>query len=146
VGQAVTVNSGGTYTISGVVAGTYTIEVSLAGYSSGTIQPFTVSSADVTGKNLTLTKLVTGYIVQGYISNKNGTPAVGATVKLRESGSGELADTVTNASGYYILSTTKAAAEYFIKVKGTSSPYAKDSSTFSLTSGVPKSVNMTLNE
>jgi hypothetical protein len=54
-GTPVFTNENGEYTISGVSAGTYAIEVSLAGYATGTISAFAVS-ADVTGKDLTLNK------------------------------------------------------------------------------------------
>jgi hypothetical protein len=54
VGTPVHPDSGGIYRFDGVADGTYTIEVSLAGYVTGTISGFTVSSGNVTGKDLTL--------------------------------------------------------------------------------------------
>jgi hypothetical protein len=59
VGSAVLTDSSGAYTISGVSTGTYTIEVSLSGYTTGTIASFTVSG-NVSGKNLTLRKYAIG--------------------------------------------------------------------------------------
>lgn len=57
VGSAVTANADGTYTIADVQPGTgYTIAISSAGYKNGTITAFDVTDADITGKDLTLTK------------------------------------------------------------------------------------------
>jgi formylglycine-generating enzyme required for sulfatase activity len=50
---------GGVYTIPNVPAGSgYTIEVSLSGYTTGTIPSFSVTTANVTGKDLTLVKIL----------------------------------------------------------------------------------------
>jgi parallel beta-helix repeat protein len=54
-GSAVSAAADGSYTINGVEAGSYTIEVSLAGYTPGTIPAFNVAG-NVTGKNLKLLK------------------------------------------------------------------------------------------
>jgi hypothetical protein len=142
VGSAVSA-SNGTYTISGVLPGTYTIDVSLAGYDTGTISSFTVSSANVTDKDITLTKIITGYTVQGQIFTKAGEPAAGASVKLREAGAGELAETTADSSGCYSINTPTAAAEYYIRAKGIGISYPTDSAYFTLTLGVPKTVNVT---
>ena len=72
-----TADSGGEYTLSGVADGTYTIRVSLANYTTGTIGPFTVSGDDVTGLDLTLLRTITGQTI---------TAALDAVKKL---GSGE---------------------------------------------------------
>jgi hypothetical protein len=53
-GKMVHPDSNGVYTIPGVANGTYTIEVSLNGYVTNTISNITVSSGNVTGKDLTL--------------------------------------------------------------------------------------------
>ncbi|MFQ9663752.1 MAG: LysM peptidoglycan-binding domain-containing protein [[Clostridium] symbiosum] len=58
-GAPVTAGADGSYTITGIPAGTYHIEVSLAGYDGGTINGIVVSDGDVTGKDLTLQKTVT---------------------------------------------------------------------------------------
>jgi hypothetical protein len=56
VGLAVSTGANGAYAITGVSPGTYTIDVSLAGYIPGTITAFTVSGANITGKDLVLQK------------------------------------------------------------------------------------------
>jgi hypothetical protein len=56
VGSPVSAGANGAYAITGVPNGTYAIEVSLAGYDTGTIAAFTVSGANVSGKNLALQK------------------------------------------------------------------------------------------
>ncbi|MDR1211406.1 MAG: choice-of-anchor D domain-containing protein [Spirochaetaceae bacterium] len=58
-GSAVNTAGDGSYTISGVEAGNYTIEVTLAGYTAGTISPVSVAG-DVTGKDLKLLKTYNG--------------------------------------------------------------------------------------
>jgi formylglycine-generating enzyme required for sulfatase activity len=59
MGNAVSADGTGAYTITGVPAGTgYTIEVSLSGYFTGTLSSFDVRG-NVTGKNLTLVKIPT---------------------------------------------------------------------------------------
>jgi hypothetical protein len=143
VGQ-VTVDDSGAYTFTGVADGDYTVEAALEGYTTGVTSSFTVYQANIYGKDLTLTKAATGYTVRGYIYNTDKTPAVGASVKLREAGGGELVDTTTDENGYYTLTTTKSAAEYFIRAKGKTSQYPTDSSYFTLTLGVPKDLNVTL--
>jgi hypothetical protein len=65
-GSAVSTAANGTYTIIGVAVGNYTIDVSLGGYTAGTITAFAVS-ANVTGKDLTLTKAI--YTVNGNPGN-----------------------------------------------------------------------------
>jgi hypothetical protein len=61
-GSAVSTEADGSYTISGVEAGSYTIEVTLTGYSTGTIPEFSVAD-DVTGKDLKLRKIYDGPVV-----------------------------------------------------------------------------------
>lgn len=58
VGSAVTTDNSGGYTISGVAPGDYTIQISKAEYTTGTISSFEVSSADVTGKDITLVAVI----------------------------------------------------------------------------------------
>ena len=60
VGGVVTAAASGSYSITGVPAGSYTIAVSYAGYDSGTITEVTVSNAAITNADLTLTKSSTG--------------------------------------------------------------------------------------
>jgi hypothetical protein len=54
VGSAVMAEESGEYSITGVSAGTYTIEVSHADYVTDIIDSFTVSNANITSKDLTL--------------------------------------------------------------------------------------------
>jgi chitodextrinase len=54
VGAPVSAAANGAYTITGVPDGTYTIEVSLSGYITGTITGVTVSGANVSDKDLVL--------------------------------------------------------------------------------------------
>ncbi len=56
IGSPVYTDADGAYTISGVPAGTYTLEVSAEGYDSGTISNVVVADANISGKDLMLTK------------------------------------------------------------------------------------------
>ena len=60
VGSAVTAAADGSYSLTGVPAGSYTIAVSHTGYDSGTITGITVSNSTITGADLTLTKTISG--------------------------------------------------------------------------------------
>jgi chitodextrinase len=60
IGSAVSADLNGVYTITEVPAGTYTIDVSLAGYIPGTVAAFAVSNANITGKDLVLQKTSDG--------------------------------------------------------------------------------------
>lgn len=55
IGSAVTTNGSGAYSISGVFAGLYTVEVSAAGYNTVTSSVFVVATENVSGINLSLT-------------------------------------------------------------------------------------------
>jgi hypothetical protein len=87
VGEPVNAGSNGYYSIPHVEPGTYTIEVSLAGFETGTSAGFTVP--DVLGADLTLEK--TKYTLTGTITKKDResdpveseTTADGASVQLK---------------------------------------------------------------
>ena len=65
VGQAVTTDASGTYSISDIPAGAYSIIFSLEGYETGIITDITVSNTNISGKDISL-KTVT--INEGAIS------------------------------------------------------------------------------
>jgi hypothetical protein len=84
-GSPVTAGTNGTYTISGVPDGTYTIDVSLSGYNTGTITGVTVSGANVTGKNLVLQK-----------TDLNDPPPANVTGLVATAGNGQVTLTWTD--------------------------------------------------
>jgi formylglycine-generating enzyme required for sulfatase activity len=116
VGSAISTGTDGTYTIPGVPAGEgYTIEVSLAGYITGTIPSFNVTTANVTGKNLTLVRIV--YTVSGTIATDDpGGLASGAHIQLRQGGSNVGSAVSTGADGTYTISGVPAGEGYTIEV------------------------------
>jgi protocatechuate 3,4-dioxygenase beta subunit len=121
VGTAVSADAEGVYAISGVAPGTYTIEVSLEGYTTGTIDNVEVSAADVTGKDLELKKTVVvpgTYTVSGTIgvsdSGSGGSPS-GASVQLRQGGTAKGAAVSADGSGAYSISGV-APGTYTIEV------------------------------
>ena len=115
-GNPVQADSGGAYTINGVVAGTYTIEVSLAGYDTGTIASFEVSNADVTSKDIQLTKTV--YKVSGTVSvndsGSGGSPN-GASVQLKKNNEAVGSTVYADGSGAYTI-TNVLPGTYTIEV------------------------------
>jgi hypothetical protein len=115
VGSSVLTNADGTYTIGNVFAGTYTIEVSLTGYVTDAISAFTVSNANVTGKDLVLQISTPVYSVSGTITKNNGGNAVGASVQLKQDGSDVGSSVSTNADGTYTIGNV-AAGTYTIEV------------------------------
>jgi hypothetical protein len=117
VGQAAIAGSDGAYTISGVAAGTYTIEVSLAGYTTGAIAPFTVSGT-VSGKDIQLTAVPTSgtaYTISGTVSVNDGGSPAGAQVQLRQAGS-PVSQAVTAASNGAYTINGAAGGTYTIEV------------------------------
>jgi hypothetical protein len=118
-GKTIAADSSGAYAISGVPEGSYTIEVSLAGYDTGAIGAFAVTGADITGKDLTLTKtaaeqLPGTYTVSGTISVSNGSPA-GAKVQLRRDGAAVGAAVSAGTNGAYTIINVTAGT-YAIEV------------------------------
>ena len=78
----VTTGTDGTYTITGVAAGTYTIEVTKPGYSTGTIASFNVTNADITGRDGTLTWQVTATDLTGIFTHPTPAASPVTTVSL----------------------------------------------------------------
>jgi hypothetical protein len=56
VGEPVLTDASGAYTITGILTGVYTLEVTLAGYTPGEVPAFSVNS-NVSGKDLALVKI-----------------------------------------------------------------------------------------
>lgn len=93
-----TTSAGGTYTISGLANGNYTVTPSLTGYSfSPTGTAVSVSGANITGTNFTATAALT-YSISGSVS---GAVTGGVTITLSGINNGT---TVTGASGTYNFS------------------------------------------
>jgi formylglycine-generating enzyme required for sulfatase activity len=119
VGSAVNTVADGTYTIPGVPAGEgYTIEVSLEGYTTGTIPSFNVTAANVTGKDLTLVKITDPvYTVGGTITTDNpGGVANGASVQLKQGGANIGNAVSMGADGVYTITSVPAGVGYTIEV------------------------------
>lgn len=83
IGSPVFTDSNGAYTISNVLANTYSIEVSADGYVNGTLNDVIVRSEDVTGKDLTLTKIVTFIPVEQIIMNNASSAQVNTDLILK---------------------------------------------------------------
>jgi endoglucanase len=112
VGTPETTTEDGTYTISDVANGTYTIEVSKDGFGTGTITSFTVAGKNVTGKNLMLIK---AYAVSGKITNPANANLGGATVTLKQGITTIVPPVTTAANGTYTI-TNVVNGSYTIHV------------------------------
>ena len=107
-----TTSSGGGYTFTEVVPGTYTIKVSLSGYITGTISQFNVTNANRDNMNLELA--ITGYSVSGKVTLGNASMAAnGAQVVLMQSGITK-GETTTNSSGAYTFTDVAKGSDYRI--------------------------------
>ena len=92
-----TTDSTGSYTLTGLSDGTYTLTPALSGYAfTPATASVTVSGANVTGQNFTAT---IGYSISGAVTLSGGSGLAGVTLS---SGTGVTA--TTDASGNYILS------------------------------------------
>jgi hypothetical protein len=100
VGSLVTPDNSGAYTISNVFSGTYTIEVSLDGYTAGTIT-VVVGNTDPVNQNITLEPggpaPITGKTLKAALDEVKIKPSGAYTVKL---GQDETGLTPYNISGF----------------------------------------------
>jgi hypothetical protein len=146
VGTAVSSAEDGSYTIPSVPAGDgYTIEMSLTGYTTGTISVFSVSG-NVSGKDLTLIKLtVPTYTISGTISTDNPEgPASGATVQLKQGGVNVGSAVSSVVGGSYTILSVPAGDGYTIEVSLTG--YTTDTIPLFSVSGNVSGKDLTLNQ
>jgi predicted phage tail protein len=115
IGSPVTTDTDGAYTIESVSEGTYTIEVSLSGYTTG-VTPAFVVSVDVTGKDLILVKIGgAAYTISGTITTSDGASAAGASVSLKQDGTPIGSAVSAGTNGAYTI-TAIPAGTYTIEV------------------------------
>jgi len=109
-GKSTTTDSSGTFTITGIATGTYTLRIAAAGYSSYTDSSYAVNS-DQSGLNFFLTPV---YTMSGTVRSGNAAGRVisGAQVSL----AGKSA--VTNSSGAFSI-TGIAAGSYNLSIAAT---------------------------
>jgi protocatechuate 3,4-dioxygenase beta subunit len=99
-----TTDASGQYTFAGLASGTYSISVSLSGYSfSPSSSTVTVSNSNITGQNFTGTATPSTHSISGKVTaSTTSTGALsGVTVILSGAGSGT---TATDANGNYSFS------------------------------------------
>jgi ABC-type hemin transport system ATPase subunit len=113
IGSAVSADLNGVYTITGVPAGTYTIEVSLAGYVPGTIAAFAVSNANITGKDMVLQKASDGDTTSpAEVTGLIGTPGDGTvTLTWTDPADDDLDHLEITWTGGGVTTTKSAAAD-----------------------------------
>jgi formylglycine-generating enzyme required for sulfatase activity len=116
VGSPVNTDVSGAYSISNVPAETgYTVEVSLSGYTTGTITSFNLAGNE-TGKNLTLVRIV--YSISGTITTDDPPTgaANGASVQLKQGSTAVGSPVSTDVSGAYAIPNVPAGTGYTIEV------------------------------
>ncbi|MEA4893281.1 MAG: S-layer homology domain-containing protein [Peptococcaceae bacterium] len=137
VGNVVTAAADGSYSITGVPAGSYTIAVSYAGYDSGTITGITVSNAAITGANLTLTKSGIGLTDAQKLAAAQAA-IMAAINRMSFSNSTTAAD---------ILSVAQAASLYGVTVAwDTANGFTKTQATASAKGSIRGTLKLTLNQ
>ncbi|WP_369283966.1 S-layer homology domain-containing protein [Oscillibacter sp. GMB15532] len=132
-----TTAANGSYSFTGVPAGSYTVAVSCTGYDSGTITGITVSTANLTGKNLTLTKSISGLTdAQKLAAAKAAIMA--AINRMSFSNSTTAAD---------ILSVAQAASLYGVTVAwDNTNEFTKTQATTSATGSIRGTFQLVLNQ
>ncbi len=137
VGNVVTAAADGSYSITDVPAGSYTIAVSHAGYDSGTITGVTVSNAAITGMDLTLTKSSTGLTDAQKLAAAQ-TAIMAAINRMSFSNSTTAAD---------ILSVAQAASLYGVTVAwDNTNEFTKTQATSSAKGSIRGALKLTLNQ
>jgi hypothetical protein len=113
IGSAVSADLNGIFIITGVPAGTYTIDVSLAGYVPGTIAAFAVSNANITGKDLVLQKTSDGDTTSpAEVTGLIGTPGDGTvTLTWTDPADDDLDHLEITWTGGGVTTTKSAAAD-----------------------------------
>ncbi len=167
VGSAVTAASDGTYTITDVPAGSYSIEVSLTDYVTDTITGVTVTNSDLTGINITLVlapPTVTSVTVspstisvqkgntQSFTSTVDGTNSPAQTVAWSVSGNTS-SGTAIDASGLLTVATDETAVTLTVTATSTVDGSKSGTATVTVTTapvGIPgvtvTPLSLTVNE
>jgi hypothetical protein len=102
-----------------VAPGTYTIKVSLSGYVAGEIPGVEVSDSDVSGKDITLTKIIPFTITGRIVTGDEGSVS-GAKLELREFGATTVYETDYAASdGTFSIDPAHVPPEKHIVLKVT---------------------------
>ncbi len=134
VGNVVTAATDGSYSITDVPAGSYTIAVSYTGYDSGTITEVTVSNAAITGANLTLTKSSAGLTDAQKLAAAK-TAMMAAINRMSFSNSTTAADilSVAQAASLYGVTVAWDHTNEFTKTQATASAKGSIRGTLKLT-------------
>jgi thermitase len=133
--SAVTTSSSGSYQISGLVAGVYSVNVSAPGYSAGS-NTVTVSAGAAGTQNFSLVKTVTTGAIAGTVTDSStGLPIPGAVVTAGA------ASTTSNAAGSYTLSGLSAGS---YTVSSTAAGYISGTRSGAVVAGSTTTVNLAL--
>jgi hypothetical protein len=112
VGSPVIATAGGAYTITGVYPGSYTVAASHTGYTGNETETFAVTSMNVSGKSLTLTKIT--YTVSGTITGTDSGNMSGASVQLKQGGSPVGSPVTAAAGGTYTITGVNPGNDYTV--------------------------------
>jgi hypothetical protein len=99
-------DAAGEYIITGIIAGSYKIEVTLTGYETGAVNEIKVANADVTVEEIVLQKItVSTYAIGGIVTKSDGSAAAGASVQVKKASDNTSVgqSAVADASGAYSI-------------------------------------------
>jgi len=141
-GAVFTTTTSGAFTFTKVVSGNHTLEAIHAG-NLPTTATVNVRTGQVAAPSITMPPTTKGW-VRGTVWNDWGQPFAGATVQLW-SGSTQLASTTTGDDGRYALEVANAGAYASYEIHASASACKQyTSTTFSLTPGIPRQHDFTL--
>lgn len=124
--------SDGSFTISQLIGGTYTVSVKLSGYSDYTSTAFIINDGE--SKSLTATLQKLSGSISGIVKDASGNPVAQATVTALDTVSGNLYTSTTAANGTYAMSNLAYSTYTISAAKNNYSSAQTPSVTLSATS------------
>ncbi|GAP71819.1 carbohydrate-binding domain-containing protein [Candidatus Symbiothrix dinenymphae] len=111
VGQSVTTDANGAYTLSDVPAGTYTLIATLDGYDAGVVTDITVNNANLTSQNIVLqASIISENAINIVYSNNDAIisnlPADGSVTATKSGADVTIASSATGEVEFYVTGST----------------------------------------
>ncbi|RED63081.1 carboxypeptidase regulatory-like domain-containing protein [Cohnella lupini] len=134
-----TSNASGFYQITGLMPGTYRISFSATNFQHSD-QPVTLTANST--KTLNATLALNPGVVAGRVTDLIGNPIAGASVEALDNRINLLASTVTDASGFYSITSLAPEANYRLRVSAVN--FANAITGFLILAGQTTTVNIAL--